>query len=1300
MICRYRRMQKILAQFWFLEVIFTFFMMLFLSTRLDANPQHALSGSNEFLSREKVTAFGLGNVLCGQILSDDRTMLLLSDRGIYFQDMERGEILRFWPLPEMVIVPGDIIAKIDLSPDGTRLLSVIEYEYLPGKIKTRLDIWNVVDGVIERTLGTPDDVVLDAVFSNDSQLVYGTRNTSKDQFALKVWDVNTGKELRVFPSQCFLSDVVRSPNQNRIFVAMSEEQYNGCDWGVIGDMNVNSGEIARLFKGHTDWIIHLAVSENGKRLLSNSWDNSAIVWNTETGERISTLNHPSNSINPVALSRDGSMAITTGSDFWNDPTTWKGNQIAVWDIDAGKERFTFWDRTANFKSVGFLRDEKIFWALGLNGYYSQWSMETGEEYDSPIDAFSQSLNARFSRDGRQLYFVDRNRFFTFDLDKRETVRHSLCPLMSTGVSAISPDGRCIALPHRENKNAAILVDSASGDVVQYYMGHTGEINCMLFSPDGTRLLTCARDNTLRIWDVYTGESLLRIDRFESQITSAVFSPDGKTVATRVHSVIFLWDSTTGELLNAFYLDVFDEGPVLFSPDGARILICTAGAAKTYSTTSFKNISSGKYFNYYKKAILGAALSSDGKILLTVVQTGEIVFWDYDNGNCLAVYPKPVIMGEENWFHSLVEWAPNRYSFLAFNDRENILRLYEDVDSAWNVTPTPTPTVYSETSTETPIVTPISPSPTAKLTPRPTRIPTPTPNPSPTLNPSPTRTFTPIPVSTSTPTPFILAPQIELSWPDFQVVSRIGNIDRNFFYAIHPQTGDIWYGDNLGELIYSFPSSYSPVVDCSYLPNGWIRFLGADSSECRDACISPDGNLCKLKEESLLYYSSIGVKKEYPFSKVADGVTYRGVSCLFVAKDSRIFGAETGDVILLLQVGETSRSVLMKWSPKNKQLTSLLDSNDLPQNCLEDMCWGPGGSLYLLSNQLTKLYFLDDDGRIQEFCHFILPGTPEEIDYLSVDRSFYLIDRNPGVISLLRFSADDPLNSTEQVIAQKNVIQQIRLRRLAVSMNGTSLFVYHDESHSIQELQYRGDPLPTPTPTGDRSTPTFPAGQSTPTPIGWFVLDGYGGIHSNRPDLQRPDLPYCWNFNIMRDIEPDPMGRGWYMLDGYGGIHPSSPELPVPQSLPYFVGYDIARNLEIRTTSGGLQFYLLDGYGVVHSTDPAFDSSRLPWFGGDYARDLEPDPTGDGWIVMDQWGILHFSKNQMSDIPLHAPMIWIPIAKGFVRFPDQRTVIIDGYGGRHTNPFYPARNLLDGFPADFYFPGWDIIWDVELISSGQ
>ncbi|NPU96755.1 MAG: hypothetical protein HPY51_06025 [Candidatus Omnitrophica bacterium] len=44
--------------------------------------------------------------------------------------------------------------------------------------------------------------------------------------------------------------------------------------------------------------------------------------------------------------------------------------------------------------------------------------------------------------------------------------------------------------------------------------------------------------------------------------------------------------------------------------------------------------------------------------------------------------------------------------------------------------------------------------------------------------------------------------------------------------------------------------------------------------------------------------------------------------------------------------------------------------------------------------------------------------------------------------------------------------------------------------------------------------------------------------------------------------------------------------------------------------------------------------------------------------------------------------------------------IDDPVSGHTNPFHPAVNVVKGLPADFYFPGWEIIWNVKVVPRSQ
>ena len=72
-------------------------------------------------------------------------------------------------------------------------------------------------------------------------------------------------------------------------------------------------------------------------------------------------------------------------------------------------------------------------------------------------------------------------------------------------------------------------------------GHTGKVNALAFSNDGRHAISCARDRTLRVWDlltgeqlaVYTADSALRSLAISSQAVIAVGD-----VAGRVHFLRF------------------------------------------------------------------------------------------------------------------------------------------------------------------------------------------------------------------------------------------------------------------------------------------------------------------------------------------------------------------------------------------------------------------------------------------------------------------------------------------------------------------------------------------------------------------------------------------------------------------------------------------------------------------------------------------------------------------------------------------------------------------------------------------
>ncbi|MXZ05010.1 MAG: T9SS type A sorting domain-containing protein, partial [Rhodothermaceae bacterium] len=128
-----------------------------------------------------------------------------------------------------------------------------------------------------------------------------------------------------------------------------------------------------------------------------------------------------------------------------------------------------------------------------------------------------------------------------------------------------------------------------------FEGHTLDVNSVVFSPDGMQLASGSDDHTVRLWDIATGEELLRFDRHLRDVNSVVFSLDGKQLASGSDDdTIRLWDIATGreiDLLNHRYpvysIAISRDGRFLTSAGATAIRLwdATATALETVSSSS-------------------------------------------------------------------------------------------------------------------------------------------------------------------------------------------------------------------------------------------------------------------------------------------------------------------------------------------------------------------------------------------------------------------------------------------------------------------------------------------------------------------------------------------------------------------------------------------------------------------------------------------------------------------------------------------------------------------------------------------
>jgi WD40 repeat protein len=416
-----------------------------------------------------------------------------------------------------------------------------------------------------------------------------------------------------------LADVAyRDSNIRRLreLLEMCPADLRGWEWHRLNHI---SDQASMTLCGHTDAVWGVAVSPDGKRIVSGSEDQTVRVWDATTGAELMTLRGHEREVGPVSFRSNGRKLVSSSMD----------GTVKVWDAATGAEVMTLAGPEDDVISAAFSPDGKRIISGSHGGTLKLWDAAAGVElmtlrgHEGGHEGDVWSVS--FSSDGKRIVSGSYDKTIKI-WDAATGAELMTLHGHSGSVSSIafSPDGKRII---SGSWDRIIKVwDVSTGAEVMTLRGHARVVTDVAFSPDGERIVSGSADGTVKVWDAATGAEVMTLRGHENRVCSVVFMPDGKRIVSSSRDgTIKVWDVAIDREHVILAGPQDGEGRVVFSPDGTRIISITGdGTIKVWDAATGTELTA---LRGRRHGFLSLAFSPDGKRIVSGGCYRTVTVWD-------------------------------------------------------------------------------------------------------------------------------------------------------------------------------------------------------------------------------------------------------------------------------------------------------------------------------------------------------------------------------------------------------------------------------------------------------------------------------------------------------------------------------------------------------------------------------------------------------------------------------------------------------------------------------------------------